>query len=386
LPDFIGSKSNVKFKCSCGTISIKCLKSLTNEKLGSFCTKCNHKNAILKKKKASDIQEKELKCIKCKETKPIDLFLYESTTWKKEISEKCNDCRAKKRKTDQDYVKRKKEEVVLNKETHKKCTGPCNNILLYSEFTGNNKTCNTCGITRRKQFASRKESAALAKTLHPDSQLCIGCYYLYPPEDFITDQKQKHGDYCKVCRERNFERKDIVAEKLLELKGKCVDCGETNIKLLEFDHINPEEKRCNVGNCRSVKALEEEIAKCEVRCIICHLRRTKKQFFYKENTLKPGHIFIDKCKRKIGKCELCLWFDPDLLEALQFDHLDQSTKLNTVSRLASLSKDIEIIKEEIAKCRLICAHCHKLHTIEQLGYLMYSGDRREGRKEKIKTI
>jgi hypothetical protein len=327
-------------------------------------------------------------CKKCGESKSKDSFLCANTTWKRDMSLKCNECRSKKRKIDQDFFTRKRQAIVQSPETHKMCTGICSNILPFSKFKDNNKTCIKCCEKRNKQFAKRKDDAIKAKQMYPESQLCIGCYHLYPTEDFVTDIKQKNGNYCKECRARTFERQDVVADKLLEMKqnSKCVDCGETNIKLLEYDHINPEEKYCNVGNCRSIKKLESESSICQVRCIICHIRRSKQQFSYKLNETKPGYSYIDECKREIGGCQLCGWYDEDLLEALHFDHIDQSTKLNGVSRLASLSQDTEVIKEEIRKCRLTCAHCHKLHTIEQLGYYMYTGDRRAARQEKINKI
>lgn len=51
-----------------------------------------------------------------------------------------------------------------------------------------------------------------------------------------------------------------------------VDCGNTDE--LTFDHRDPQQKEANIGklvrqNC-GLKRLQEEIAKCDVRCIICH--------------------------------------------------------------------------------------------------------------------
>lgn len=59
----------------------------------------------------------------------------------------------------------------------------------------------------------------------------------------------------------------------------CVDCGEADIRVLEFDH-RPHlgEKYKNVGTLMrgsySWGRLEAEIAKCEVRCANCHRKRT----------------------------------------------------------------------------------------------------------------
>jgi hypothetical protein len=58
----------------------------------------------------------------------------------------------------------------------------------------------------------------------------------------------------------------------------CVDCGESDPIVLQFDHL-PEFGRSSRRHCvssrtMSWKALKEEIAKCEVVCANCHCRRT----------------------------------------------------------------------------------------------------------------
>lgn len=57
----------------------------------------------------------------------------------------------------------------------------------------------------------------------------------------------------------------------------CVDCGETDIIVLEFDHVRGVKLDSISGmvrDARSLKAISDEIAKCEVRCANCHRRKT----------------------------------------------------------------------------------------------------------------
>jgi hypothetical protein len=57
--------------------------------------------------------------------------------------------------------------------------------------------------------------------------------------------------------------------------GRCVDCGETDPLVLEFDHVGTKRGQIstmvwNVG----LSKLEAEIAECELRCCNCHRRIT----------------------------------------------------------------------------------------------------------------
>lgn len=64
------------------------------------------------------------------------------------------------------------------------------------------------------------------------------------------------------------------------LTHPCVDCGETNPLVLDFDHVD-DDKEANVSqliaNDYSFERIKEEIAKCEVRCGNCHRRVTAKR-------------------------------------------------------------------------------------------------------------
>jgi hypothetical protein len=72
-------------------------------------------------------------------------------------------------------------------------------------------------------------------------------------------------------------RRDQVRRFLWDylLQHPCVDCGEADPVVLDFDHVRGV-KRKEVSKLvtASTKTLLEEIAKCDVRCANCHRRRT----------------------------------------------------------------------------------------------------------------
>jgi hypothetical protein len=61
----------------------------------------------------------------------------------------------------------------------------------------------------------------------------------------------------------------------------CVDCGTTDIRVLEFDHLEPGTKVLDVAvlarSGYSLDRVKAEIAKCVVRCANCHRIRTHEQ-------------------------------------------------------------------------------------------------------------
>ena len=72
------------------------------------------------------------------------------------------------------------------------------------------------------------------------------------------------------------EYKRRIGEHLMA--HPCVDCGEADVRVLDFDHLDAADKRADIawlvnagGRWRDI---ELEIAKCEVRCANFHRRVT----------------------------------------------------------------------------------------------------------------
>jgi hypothetical protein len=59
---------------------------------------------------------------------------------------------------------------------------------------------------------------------------------------------------------------------------KCVDCGEADPVVLDFDHRKPQNKFKSISQMMSGHyswiSLMREIKKCEIRCANCHRRKS----------------------------------------------------------------------------------------------------------------
>lgn len=152
------------------------------------------------------------------------------------------------------------------------------------------------------------------------------------------------------------------------LKNPCVHCGQTNVQVLEFDHLDPKTKKYVIGGMmsnQSLSVIKKEIKKCQILCRNCHRIKTTSQF---TNSWRldaiAGNVKLNKTRMwyynylKEHPCELCGETNILVLEA---DHIDPFLKKDKISSLLNI-KSFEQLKKEIEKCRILCGNCHKKHT------------------------
>jgi len=91
--------------------------------------------------------------------------------------------------------------------------------------------------------------------------------------------KQYSQENVTVVLERNEKRRQERFSFLRKYFGDhpCVDCGELDIRVLEFDHVKGNKIAAVsslISHNRNWGKVLEEIAKCEVRCANCHKKKT----------------------------------------------------------------------------------------------------------------
>ena len=134
-----------------------------------------------------------------------------------------------------------------------------------------------------------------------NKQICSKCKTIKDIDDFSYRNKVKgiREKRCKVCKDEyrkiHYENnKEIYKKRAKDYTTKiravnskkmcdylrrhpCVDCTESDIRVLHFDHVRGvkiDEVTSMVHAGCSWKKILNEIAKCEVRCANCHIKRT----------------------------------------------------------------------------------------------------------------
>ena len=119
------------------------------------------------------------------------------------------------------------------------------------------------------------------------------------PKMFTTVEEKR--EYERKCyhanpsyKEKALARKIITRTKSSQFvwdylkEHPCVDCGEKDPVVLEFDHLK--DKYMSIadmgGQGMSVKSIQKEIEKCEVRCANCHRRKTAEQLGWYKNVVR----------------------------------------------------------------------------------------------------
>ncbi len=106
--------------------------------------------------------------------------------------------------------------------------------------------------------------------------------------------------YVKKAALRRKEFLEDINGKLFEYleQHSCVDCGESDPVVLEFDHVRGE-KSYNVSamgwSVLPWNSLLKEIEKCDVRCANCHRRKTTERrgsYRYKKRNVSLAELKI----------------------------------------------------------------------------------------------
>ena len=181
----------------------------------------------------------------------------------------------------------------MPKQKTKVCLG-CLTELPLSQFNkysqgkyGRRARCKKCLSIQRKTSTQRT-----AKRLSLEAngkRKCSKCGKTKALSSFQMGYRTERNRWsregvCKPCvsirgkikhKTKNLDVRKYVFDYLKT--HPCVDCGESNVLALEFDHLHS--KKFDIGtalggNTKIASRVKEEIKKCVVRCSTCHRIKT----------------------------------------------------------------------------------------------------------------
>ncbi len=195
---------------------------------------------------------------------------------------------------------------------------------------------------------AKKGFADLCVTIPPQRQESMDNTALLYPINVIDDSRRQQVAFvCKTSTHYNYY-----------MYKQCTVCLKTKDKE-EFFFRNKQKHTLHsqCKNCYSQK------------------RRATWKFYYhkhgskyRENAVKRNRETKRRLRLKMLEYlegEACVKCGIQDNRVLEFDHVDPSTKSFSIARGIADTRSWENILNEISKCQILCANCHKIKTSKE---------------------
>jgi hypothetical protein len=199
---------------------------------------------------------------------------------------------------------------------------------------------------------------------------CRECFKAY-----YEEQREHHRRRSNALKTARVLEAQAFVLRHLEATP-CVDCGERDPVVLEFDHLGAKRAEVSTLVRRGVRlpVLAAEIAACDVVCAACHRRRTAKRGGWaraaedlsavrwrskaqERNVRFALAVLAGSACVDCGEADICL---------LDFDHV--GAKSRSVMELARREVGLGRLRDEIARCVVRCVNCHRRRTAHARGH------------------
>lgn len=154
----------------------------------------------------------------------------------------------------------------------------CGGIKPLSEFPSSMRskkiTAKACSVCYDKLKEDSRQQELLKKATAVDSQN-IRLRWNNQRKRFTLSYKDRE----KASQKEKVRRRASMLIAYLK-DNPCVECGESDPVVLDFDHIDPSTKLMKISDSiwgRNWDKILKEIEKCQVLCANCHRRKTAKE-------------------------------------------------------------------------------------------------------------
>ena len=299
----------------------------------------------------------------------------------------CADCRIYKSETNIIYEKIKKESAKPGEFYCRECNTYHKNEEKAKKKDGtiNDNLCELGKIKVKIRTQKIRQSFhdLLYEYFLKNEASCQKCksIFLIPDEGTKFARKIKTYNVDGIVYV-DYEGKQYLARDFL-LQFKEI----LEFRVIEMDHLTEEEQRQrdmlapfqeyegklhNVSELSCKRTMRIEARKCQNLCCECHVETTieREDKLRKFSTIRTTKLtkekkeYVDNFKRELG-CSVC-GLKTLMTRFLEMDHLDPKIKLDNISAMVyDPLYSLEDVKRECEKCRVLCRHCHKIHTSEQ---------------------
>jgi hypothetical protein len=266
------------------------------------------------------------------------------------------------------------------------------------------KSCKTCQI---KTYANLEKQKIffieLKKSFIKEHECsCQKCksIFLIPEEENSLIPRELSTFVKEDVRYVTYENREYVASEFLKEYEKLLE-----LRIIEFDHLSEEvqrkrgilkenekykKKKKTVRNMLSIQGKLNESKKCQHLCARCHLEETvlrEGEILLKIGIWKEKADYIKNIK-KCG-CSHCGYSNINILRFFEMDHLDPKNKLASICEMVrKYNYSLQDVIKECEKCRILCRHCHLIHSFNQRKqglFIKYKYEEEEYRDDEISS-
>lgn len=218
------------------------------------------------------------------------------------------------------------------------------------------------------QSAARRTPEGKAATAARNARRWEDPEYRKKSLEWQRQRRKRNGATADLRRSRQRLQRIVDEWK----RHGCIDCGYDDIRAVDPDHLDSGTKDGHVSRlvqlCASAARIRAELAKCVPRCARCHRRITQQQ---RPCTWRTAERLPPSWRRRLEYqdrndaiklargCADCGW--REWARGLDWDHV-RGTKVASIAGLIANGRLWSEIEDEIAKCDLVCANCHRIRT------------------------
>ena len=123
----------------------------------------------------------------------------------------------------------------------------------------------------------------------------------YKDRNKQKEYQQKHHQRTKKKKRKQQnqlkdKRQHLVLEEMQRRGGKCAKCGFSDIRALDWHHLDPNEKVNSISEMVrdrvSMDKLQAELDKCELICANCHRIEEQRLGNWTKNKIVEGGMSI----------------------------------------------------------------------------------------------